>query len=285
MIVSFSNKLPIFALFMRKISFLFIPLIIMFFSSCKSTHEQVLKSKDLNYKLTKANEYYDQKKYFKANEVYESLMPALRGTKNYEELYYRYCYSFYYQKDYLSASYQFKNFIEAFPKSTRADECEFMYATCLYKMSPKFPLDQTNTIKAMEALQTYINSHPGSKNLTEANNYIDICRAKIETKDANAARLYYDIGQFKSSSVAYKSLIQSYPESRNIDYYQLMVIKSFYQYAKSSIKERQEERFAEAVNAYTEMVDYTPNSSHLKEAEKFYTLAQNNIKQLRNEHK
>ena len=270
---------------MRKFSFLLIPLMILLLGSCKSTHEKILANKDVNYKLTKANEYYDQKKYFKANEIYETLMPAFRGTKNYEELYYRYCYSFYYQEDYLSASYQFKNFVENFPKSPRADECEFMYATCMYKLSPKFSLDQTSTYKAIEALQTYINTHPGSKNLTEANNYIDICRAKIEVKDANAAKLYYSISQYKAASVAYKALIEAYPESKTLDYYQLMVIKSFYQYAKSSYREKQEERFAEAVNAYNELKEYTPNSTYLKEAEKYVTSAQNNIKQLRNEHK
>ncbi len=270
---------------MRKFSFLFIPLIILVFGSCKSTHEKILASKDVNYKLSKANEYYDQKKYYKATEIYETLMPAFRGTKNYEELYYRYCYSFYYQEDYLSASYQFKNFVDNFPKSSRADECEFMYAACMYKLSPKFSLDQASTLKAIDALQTYINSHPGSKNLTEANNYIDVCRAKIETKDANAARLYYNISQYKAASVAYKSLIQAYPESKSLDYYQLMVIKSFYQYAKSSIKEKQEERYAEAVNAFSELKEYTPNSTYLKEAEKYYASAQNIIKQLRNEHK
>ena len=270
---------------MRKFSFLFIALTILVMGSCKSTHEKVLTSKDVNYKLAKANEYYDQKKYFKANEVYESLMPAFKGTKNYEELYYRFCYSFYYQQDYLSASYQFKNFVENFPKSPRADECEFMYATCLYKMSPKPSLDQTNTYKAIEALQTYINSHPGSKNLTEANNYIDISRAKIETKDANAAKLYFNISEFKSATVAYKSLIQTYPESKSLDYYQYMIMRSFLSYAKSSVPAKQEERYAEAINAFNELKEFAPNSTYVKEGEKYITVVQNIVKDLRNEHK
>ncbi len=271
---------------MRRISVFPIAVLIIFlFASCKSTHDKVLRSKDVNYKFAKANEYYDQKKWYKAAELYEMLMPAFRGTKNYEELFYRYCYSFYNQEDYLSASYQFKNFIDFFPKSPRADECEFMYATCLFKMSNRASLDQTSTYKAMEALQSYINTHPDSKNLTEASNNIDICRQKIENKDANAAKLYYNISQYKASSVAYKSLIQSYPESKQLDYYQLMVIKSFYLYAKSSLKSKQEERYAEAVNAYNDLLSEMPASPYLKEAEKYYVSAQNFIKQLRNEHK
>jgi len=268
---------------MRKI-FIIVPFLLLLLSAC-NTQEKILKSKDVNYKLTAANQYYDAGKWAKANTIYESLIPVFRGTKNYEELYYRYCYTFYNMKDYLSASYQFKNFVEAFPGSTRADECEFMYATCMFKQSPRYPLDQSTTQKAMEVLQSYINSHPDSKNLTQANNYIDICRAKIEMKDARAARLYYDMQQYKAAGVAYKSLMQAYPESKDIDFYQFMVEKSYYKYAHSSIRTKQEERFAEAVNAYNDLKEYYPHSAYLKEAADYQTSAQNIINQLRNEHK
>lgn len=270
---------------MRKFSFVFIALIVLAVCSCKSTHQKILESKDVSYKLTKANEYYDHKQWFKANEVYETLLPALRGSKNYEELYYRYCYSFYNQKDYLSASYQFKNFVEFFPKSTRADECEFQYAICMYKISRPYTKDQASTYKAIDALQTYVNTHPGSPNLTMANNYIDICRAKIESKDAKAALLYYDMGEVKAATVAYKSLMFNYPESTKTDFYELMLIKSFYKYASLSIEEKQEERYAEAINAYNDLIQYTPNSPLIKEAQEYYNSAQNIIKQIRNEHK
>jgi len=270
---------------MRNTSILFITIFVLLFGACKSAHEKVLKSTDINYKLEKANEYYDQKKWYKASAVYETLMPTFRGTKNYEQLYYRYCYAFYYQEDYLSASYQFKNFIENFPKSPLAEECEFMHATCLFKMSQKFSLDQTSTYKAMDALQTYISMHPNSKRLTEANNYIEIGRAKIEMKDANSAKLYFNIGQYKAATVAYKSLLENYPDSKSLDLYHFMIMKSFYKYASASVLAKQEERFSEAVSAYKELESITPKSSYLSEAEKYYTSAQNNIKKLRNEHK
>lgn len=281
----FPEKLLNFAPLMRKFSFVIIALIVLAMGSCKSAHEKILESKDISYKLTKANEYYDQKQYYKANQIYETLMPAFRGSKNYEELYYRYCYSFYYQNDYLSASYQFKNFVENFPTSPRADECEFKYAISLYKLSPGYSKDQSSTYKAIEALQSYINTHPGSPNLTLANNYIDIGRAKIEKKDAKAALLYFNMGEYKSATVAYKSVIQNYPESKLQDQYQLMLIKAYYKFASMSIEEKQEERYSETITIYNELVQYTPNSPYIKEAQTYYNLAQNSIKQIRNEHK
>jgi outer membrane protein assembly factor BamD len=270
---------------MQKFSLLALGALSIFIFSCRSPYEKLLVSKDINQKVTAANQYYDQKKYYKASQVYESLMPALRGTKNYEELYYRYCYSFYYLEDYLSASYQFKNFVSAFPKSTRADECEYMAAICLFKMSPKASLDPTATYKAIDAMQTYVNTHPSSKNLTEANNYIDAAREKIEYKDAKAALLYYDLGEFKSSTVAYKSLMQAYPESKKSDYYQYMVIRSCYYYAKASEKAKQEERYTDAINAFQELKTFSPNSTYINDADKIIAASQNEINKLRNEHK
>jgi len=268
---------------MRKLSIV-IAFLFVLFGSC-NTQEKLLKSNDVNLKFTKANEYYDQKKWLKASQLYEKLMPAFKGTKNFEELYYRYAYTFYNMKDYLTASYQFKNFVDLFPKSVRADECEFMYASCLFKMSPRAELDQTNTTKAIVVLQSYINTHPDSKNITQANNYIDIGRAKVELKDKKAAQLYYDMQEYKAASVAYQALIQSYPESTDIELYQFMTIKSYFNYAKLSNSSKQEERYAEVVSAFAQLKEYYPKSNYIKEAQQYVNTAQNTINQLRNVHK
>src|SRR5690606_30001538 len=124
--------------------------------------------------------------------------------------------------------YHFKNFVDYFPSSKDAEEAEYMHAVSLYKMSPKPSLEQTNTIKALEAMQSYINTHPNSKRLAEANALMDQMRRKLETKDASAARLYYDIGQYKAASIAYQSVMQTYPESANGDFYEYMIVKSLY---------------------------------------------------------
>lgn len=263
---------------MRKI-FIFIPFILVLFSAC-NTQEKILKSKDTNYKLSKANEYYDNGKWLKANEIYQSLMPVFRGTKNYEELSYRYCYTFYNMQDYLSASYQFKSFVEAFPNSSRVDECEFMYATCMFKQSPRYTLDQTVTRKAISILQSYIDSHPNSPNLIKANNYIDICREKIEKKAAHNAKLYFDREEYKAATVAYQNLIQEYPASDISDFYFYMKQKSYYQYANASVLGKQAERLQESINAFDELKQYYPQSKYIQNAIALKSNAQDKINKL-----
>jgi len=257
--------------------------LIVILSAC-SGYEKVLKSDDVNLKLSKANEYFDKKHYQKANSVYESLLPVMKGTKNFEPLYFKYAYSSYYLGDYLSASYHFKNFVDYFPSSKDAEEAEYMHAVSLHKMSPKSSLEQTNTLKAMEAMQSYINTHPESKRITEANKLMDEMRAKLETKEAAAAKLYYNISHYKAAGVAYKSVLQNYPESANSDYYQFMIVRSLYNYADQSIREKQEERFANVVSAYSELKQNYPNSKYVAEGEKYFNQANDNLNKLRNEH-
>jgi outer membrane protein assembly factor BamD len=90
-----------------------------------------------------------------------------------------------------------------------------MRAYTFYKQSPKAELDQTNTIKAMGMMQTFINTHPGSARIKDANEIIDFSRRKLETKDHKAAQLYYDIGQFRAAAVSFNTLLNTYPMSIN----------------------------------------------------------------------
>lgn len=267
----------------RTLNFWLIGLCLVLLGAC-SGYEKVLKSDDVNYKLTKANEYYDKRQYQKANQLYESLLPIMKGTKNFEPLYFKFAYSSFYLKDFLSASYHFKNFVDYFPGSKDAEEAEYMHAVSLYRMSPKSSLEQTNTIKAMEALQSYINTHPESKRLADANKLMDEMRHKLETKEAAAAKLYYNIGQYKAAGVAYKTVLQNYPESPNSDYYQYMIVRSSYNYADASVAAKQEERFANTISAYNELKQSYPKSVYISEAEKYLNQANENINKLRNEH-
>lgn len=256
--------------------------------SCRG-FEHIRRSSDVNYKLTKANEYYDKKDYRHANTLYAELMPIMKSTRNYESLMYRYAYTYYHLKDYIEASYYFKNFGEYFPTSKDAEECEYMSAFCLYKYAPKPGLDQTNTQKALEAMQNFASKHPDSKRLGEANQIIDASRDKMEQKQAEAAKLYYNIGaylrSYNAAPTTYRSIMKKYPDSKHTDEYLFMIMKSYYKYAKQSVESKQEERYANALDAYRELKDGYPTSTYMPEAEKLYAEIDVNIKKLRNEHK
>lgn len=251
-------------------------------SSCGGMNK-ILKNHDPNYKLRIAEQYFVKKKYGKAQQLYEDIMPYFKTTKEFEDIYYKYAYCAYYQLDYINAENLFKSYLEIFPNSARTEEIDYMRAYSFYKQSPKAELDQTNTIKAMGMMQTFINTHPGSARIKEANDIMDICRAKLEIKDFKSAQLYYDLGQFRAAGVAFTALLDSYPESLKADEYKLMIIKSYFRFAELSVEEKKPERFEQVINECNEFVDRFPDSKLKKEAEHFLNLSQINIKNLSNE--
>lgn len=249
------------------------------FSSCASKLSKTLKSTDSEYKLKMAENYFAQEKYANAQMLFEDLFPVFKGTAKFEDLYYKYAFSAYHLKDYANAENLFKTFVETFPNSAKAEEADFMRAYSFYKQSPKAELDQTNTTKAIGQLQAFINTHPLSARVPEATSIIDDLRAKLEVKDFKSADLYYNLGYYKAAAIAFNALIENYPESASADEYKLMVIKSYYLYAKNSVEDRQVERFDKVVAECTEFIDRFPESALADTVEDYKTQSLNNIKE------
>ncbi|MBK6633988.1 MAG: outer membrane protein assembly factor BamD [Chitinophagaceae bacterium] len=268
---------------MKVFKLLFTSAVLLFLISSCNNYSKVTKSKDYEYKLKMADEYYSKGKYKIAQELYEELFPVFKGTIKFEELYYKDAYCFYHMKQYADAENLFKGFLEVFPNSTKAEEVDYMRAYCFYKQSPKLELEQVNTIRAMGMMQTFINTHPGSERNKDASDIIDKCRAKLEQKEHRAAELYYNMGQFRAAAIAYTTLINNYPESMQGEEYMLKAVKSYYRFAKLSITDKQVERFEKVIDEYQYFVDRYPESKLLKEAESFSNQSKNNIKAIKYE--
>lgn len=249
------------------------------FASC-SKYNKVLKSKDYDYKLRMAEQYYVKKSYRKALTLYEELFPIYKGTPQFEDLYYKYAYCNYYLKDYEVAENLFKSFLETFSNSPKAEEVEYMQAYSYYKQSPKPELDQTNTIRAMGMMQIFINGHPGSPKNKEAEEIIATCTKKLETKEQSGAQLYYNLGHYRAAALAYTTLSNNYPDSPRSEDYKLMIIKSYYKFASLSYDEKKPARYEKVIQEVQDFQDRFPESKLLKDAERYLTLSQNNIKAL-----
>ena len=256
--------------------------LVLLISSCNK-YSKVTKSKDYEYKLKMADEYYSKGKYKIAQQLYEELFPVFKGTLKFEELYFKDAYCFYYMKMYADAENLFKGFLEVFPNSAKAEEVDYMRSYCFYKQSPKLELEQVNTVRAMGMMQTFINTHPGSERNKEATEIIDKCRQKLEQKEYRAAELYYNMGQYRAAALAFTNLTNSYPESEKGEEYKLKTVKAYYKFARLSYEDKQVERYEKVISEYQDFVDRYPESKLLKEAEGFSNLSKNNIKAIKYE--
>jgi outer membrane protein assembly factor BamD len=258
-------------------------LIAFVFASCATKFGKIVKSKDKEYKLKMAEQYYATKHYDKAQQLYTDLMPLFKGDPRFEDIYYKYAYTSFYLKDYENAENLFKTYTENFPNNPKVEECEYMRCICYYKQSPKVDLDQTNTTRTIALLQAFINTHPDSKKVSDATEIIDQCRKKLELKEYKNAQLYYDLGFYQSAGVAFSLLIDDFPDSEQGDQYSLSSIKSYFKYAQLSVADKQEQRFDKVISDVTDFQQRFPESKLLTEANDYKTQSENYLKKIQNQ--
>jgi outer membrane protein assembly factor BamD len=256
--------------------------ILLSLAGCKGINS-VLKSKDADYKLRMAEQYYAKKKWNYAQQLYEDVMPNFRGRPEFEDIYYKYAYTAYHQRDYMNAENLFKTYLEIYPNSPKAEEVDYMRAYTFYRQSPKAELDQSSTIKAIGMMQTFINTHPGSPRNKEASDIIDASRKKLENKDSKAAQLYYDLGQFRAAAISFNELLNNYPDSDKAQEYKMMSIRAFFQYAEMSVEEKKAERYEKVIAECNDFIDRFPQSNMQTQVETYITQSQNNLKKYTNE--
>ncbi len=220
--------------------------LVLFFASCKTSYERIRTSSDSKLILQTADHYFDEKEYFKAQGLYEIILTSFRGQKEAEEIYFKYAQTHYFLREYELASYLYKNFANTFINSSKKEEADFMSVYSLYKTSPGYRLDQSATEKAIEGFQLFINSNPNSNRVGECNKLIDECRAKLELKAFESAKLYYDMENYQACVRSLQNLLNDFPETGNAREVRLLMCKSAYQLAEHSIFEKQKERFEEA---------------------------------------
>jgi outer membrane protein assembly factor BamD len=215
-----------------------------------------------------AESYFLQKKYSNAQQLFESVIPFVKGTPRYEELYLKFANSYYFDKDYENAENLFKTFVEYFPNSPRTEEVDYLRAYTYFKRSPKAELDQTTTVRTIQLMQQFIDGHPTSVRVKDATEVIDASRAKLESKDFKTATLYSDLALYRAAAISYGLLSDGYPDSKNADQYKILTLKAYFQFAENSFVDKQKERFDKVVAEYNDFVDRYSDSPLMAEAKK-----------------
>lgn len=270
----------------RTILKIFVVLLVFPIISC-SEYSKLLKSSDADLKYMKALEYYKNEEYGKAMALFEDLIPIVRGTTRAEKVHYYYAYCNYKSNDYILAGHYFRDFAETYPKSEHVEEMAYMGAYCYYLDSPSPDLDQSNTYMAIAELQSYVSTYPNSDKVQKCNELIDNLRFKLETKSYNAAKLYFDLGEYKmsyyeASIIALNASLKDYPDTKYREDILYYITKAYFMIAENSIQAKQKERYEETIAAYNELMAEYPASKYTKDVEKILDTSKKMIEKLNN---
>jgi outer membrane protein assembly factor BamD len=240
-------------------------------SACHHKFRKVQKSEDWRIKYEASLEYYQKKDYYRAALLFDDIRPNTRGLPEGEkvEFYLGYCH--YFEKSYILAADQFRNFYETYGRSQFAEESQYMYAYSLYKDTPPPNLDQRSGIDAMDAMQAFLNRYPSSSYYDKAVECINTCQQKLEQKGFENAKQYLRMRQYKAAVIAFKNFAIEFPDSKlNEEAVSLRVTAQF-KLAEESLPSLQEERYQSVVEFYQEMIDDFPESKYTRDIEKYYS--------------
>ena len=227
-------------------TYFFLGTLMVLFGAC-SDYSKLLKGQDNDLKFKAGKEYYQSQKYDKALYLFEDVLAAWKGQERSEEVYFYYCYTQYGMGNLPAASFHFKSFTEAYFTSKHLIECAFMVAQCEYEMVMPVELDQSQTIKAIEQLQLFINVHPNSNYVDSCNTLIDNLRSQLIEKQYNKAQIYYKTEMYKSAITTFQLVLQDYPSVKNKEEIEYYIVNSSYQLADKSVKRKELERWKKTI--------------------------------------
>lgn len=241
-------------------------LLIIVISAC-SEYSKVLKSGDNTRKKDYALQMYEEEEWIKSVTLLEEVIPYYKLTPDGEKLYYYYCMANYYIGDYYLAGYYFKRFIRQFPASKHTEEAQFLSALCAVNNSPDYKLDQTETLNALDELQIFVDLYPNSSRIDTCNKIMDRLNGKLELKTYENSMLYFKTENYKAAVVAFKGMLEKYPETKYKEELMFYIVKSGYLLAINSIESKKKERLEETLKSYRTFVAAFPESDWLGEAE------------------
>ena len=240
-------------------------LVVVLFCSCNE-YQKALKTEDVAVKFNVATKLYESGKYSRAIRLFEQIAPAYRGKPQAEKLFYMFAQSYYKTEQFTLAGYQFESFVSGYPRSEKIQEAAYLGAKSYSMLSPVYSLDQTDTNKAIDKLQAFIDEYPNSGFLAEANMTIKALREKLEKKVYENAKGYHTISDYKSALVAFDNFIADYPGTpfrEDALYYKL---DSAYQLAINSIPSKMEERLNVAKLAHANLIKFNANTQYKQKA-------------------
>ena len=217
---------------------------------------------------TRALKYYDNRQWLSAAGLFEELYPLSLGTPRADTILFLFAHSYYMNGDYNMAAFHFRDYVRRYPNSERAEDAFYYCISAVYKTSPEYYLDQSNTQYAIEQINAYLQAYPENKHIEECNEMLDDLRLKLARKDLEVMKLYYNTDHYEACQISAKNFFNKYSYSPLMPEAVYYLVLNNYEYARRSTERKKPERLKACLDACEKMSVSFPDSKYIKETEK-----------------
>ncbi len=248
-------------------------LLALIIASCTGYYETVLRSTDPDFKYKAAFDYYNNGKYRRSAEVFESLILLMQGLPQEDTVQFYNAMSNYNMKDFITAESNFDKFATVFPRSPFYERARFLRLKCLYESTYRYELDQTPTRKAMTAISEFMYDYPSSDKFTECEAMMADLMERLDKKSYEAAKLYYHIEDYQAAHYALKNVLRDNADNIYRQDVLYLTAMASYKYALNSVREKQKERYLTFIDDYYNYIGEYPDAENRKELDDYYAKA------------
>ncbi len=254
---------------------------VILFSGCANEFNRIYKLQDNKLKYEYAKQYFAKGKYQQASTLLQDVVTGQKGRNNAQESLYMLAMALYNNNDYETASSVFKKYFSTYPKGYFAEQACYNIGESLKESAPEPRLDQTPTVGAIAAYQTFLDYYPESSLREDAQQSLFDLQDRLVTKELLSAQLYYNLGgyfgninsntesNYEACIVTAQNALKTYPYSDLRERFSELLMKSKYYLAKNSSEEKRVDRYREAEDECYAFINEFPESKSVKQAHDF----------------
>ena len=165
---------------------------------------------DLSPRFKKAMRYFDKGKYSRAKDEFDYIIMANPGSKIANESQYYMAESMFQLNEYAEASIAFDRYVRFSPDYTKIEQSRYRICECAINLSNSYQREQSQTNRALEQLQMFIEDFPTSDLEEDAEDAMLALRLKLAQKDYEVGRIYLKLEEYESALIYFRSVLNHY---------------------------------------------------------------------------
>ena len=209
----------------RIVNLILLHISIVIIVSCAGNKPAEQLSLEERYK--RGQEFLENKKYYNAQQEFQIVVLSGSHTEWGDDAQFYLAESYFKNKEYILAISEYERLTRKMKFSPFVENSRWRICEAYVAESPNYYHDQSNTEKALQKLQEFIEEYPESEFRDNANETVKKLRNKLAEKMDETALLYIKLHAYDSAIVAYEDLLGQYYDTDFADDAHVGIIRSY----------------------------------------------------------
>lgn len=239
----------------------FLVILLIFAGSCAKKADDVRMTAPEYFE--RGEEAFQKKRYEKAIDNFNMVLLNSPGGELADDAQYYLGNCYFEKKEYLLAAAEYRQVTERYSYSPLVEKAYFRVALSYFEQSPKYPLDQQSTVRALQYFQDFIDAYPASEMRPEAESKIADIRNKLARKVFESGKLYRKLQYYDSAILYMDKMLEEYYDTK-------WAVFAHLEKAYCYIRLRQFDRYQEMLKIVDRVAKTPEIENYLQKLERVY---------------